>query len=78
MEESGQLILPNEDDAIAMFEATIELLTAGSYEHYEISNFARLVSGRVITRTTGGVATISVLVPVRTLFYVNRPRAGGG
>ncbi len=41
LEESGQLILPNEDDAIAMFEATTELLTAGSYEQYEISNFSR-------------------------------------
>ena len=73
MEESGQLILPNEDDAIAMFEATIELLT-GSYEHYEISNLPawfQVASYQNYWRRGNylgfGAGAHS--------FYVNRPRA---
>ncbi|WP_183354707.1 radical SAM family heme chaperone HemW [Geomonas silvestris] len=39
--ESGNLTLPGEEDAAAMFEATAEVLGKGGYRHYEISNFAR-------------------------------------
>ena len=41
LEESGQLDLPEEDEAAAMFETTGRILTSAGYEHYEISNFAR-------------------------------------
>jgi len=37
----GVLELPDEDEQIVMYELAIEKLTAGGYEHYEVSNFAR-------------------------------------
>lgn len=37
----GELHLPDEELAAAMFEQTIEALCRAGYEHYEISNFAR-------------------------------------
>jgi len=37
----GKLELPDEDDELAMYERSIEILTAAGYEHYEVSNFAR-------------------------------------
>jgi oxygen-independent coproporphyrinogen-3 oxidase len=37
----GRLELPDEDAELAMYERSIELLTAAGYEHYEVSNFAR-------------------------------------
>jgi len=33
--------LPNEDQELAMYEYTIDALTANGYRHYEISNFAK-------------------------------------
>jgi oxygen-independent coproporphyrinogen-3 oxidase len=33
--------LPTEDEELAMYEYTIETLTANGYKHYEISNFAK-------------------------------------
>ena len=38
---SGEIIQPQDDDAIAQFEILIELLEEAGYEHYEISNFAK-------------------------------------
>ena len=40
MEAEGELLLPDEDAAAAMFEATGEILIESGYEQYEISNFA--------------------------------------
>jgi oxygen-independent coproporphyrinogen-3 oxidase len=40
MEKSGMLLLPDEEEAAAMFEKTSELLCGSGYEHYEISNYA--------------------------------------
>jgi oxygen-independent coproporphyrinogen-3 oxidase len=37
----GELTPANEDTAAAMYERTIDVLTAAGYEHYEVSNFAR-------------------------------------
>ncbi|WP_129124573.1 radical SAM family heme chaperone HemW [Geomonas oryzae] len=39
--DEGALVLPDEDEAAAMFETTSEMLQNGGYLHYEISNFAR-------------------------------------
>jgi oxygen-independent coproporphyrinogen-3 oxidase len=39
--ERGDLQLPDEDLAAAMFELTTEALESAGFEHYEISNFAR-------------------------------------
>ena len=39
--EKGELNLPDEEQAVAMFEQTAESLCRAGYEHYEISNFAR-------------------------------------
>ncbi|MBT1073893.1 radical SAM family heme chaperone HemW [Geobacter grbiciae] len=39
-EDQGELTLPDEDDAAAMFEETSEILAAAGYEQYEIANFA--------------------------------------
>jgi oxygen-independent coproporphyrinogen III oxidase len=39
--ESGELPLPEEEEAARMFELTDELLSQAGYLHYEISNFAR-------------------------------------
>lgn len=36
----GELNLPDEEEAAAMFELTAEFLCRAGYEHYEISNFA--------------------------------------
>jgi oxygen-independent coproporphyrinogen-3 oxidase len=38
--DRGELDLPDEDTAAAMFEITSEFLRKSGYEHYEISNFA--------------------------------------
>ena len=38
---AGELPLPGEEEAAQMFEVTAELLDAGGYRQYEISNFAR-------------------------------------
>jgi oxygen-independent coproporphyrinogen III oxidase len=40
MERSGELLLPEEEEAAEMFEKTSELLGTAGFEHYEISNFA--------------------------------------
>lgn len=37
----GNITLPDENLEIAMYERTIERLTANGFDHYEISNFAR-------------------------------------
>jgi oxygen-independent coproporphyrinogen-3 oxidase len=37
----GQLVQPDEDDQVAMFDSASEVATAAGYEHYEISNFAK-------------------------------------
>ncbi|MBW2447656.1 MAG: radical SAM family heme chaperone HemW [Deltaproteobacteria bacterium] len=37
----GQLALPDEDLALAMFDAIEAALTAAGFEHYEIANYAR-------------------------------------
>jgi len=39
--KQGDLNLPDEEQAVAMFEQTTEALCRAGYEHYEISNFAR-------------------------------------
>ena len=36
----GQLVLPDEEGQVAMFERADQLLTAAGYVHYEISNYA--------------------------------------
>lgn len=40
LEEKGVLMLPDEEEAAAMFEETAEILAAAGYEQYEIANFA--------------------------------------
>ncbi|GFO65927.1 radical SAM family heme chaperone HemW [Geomonas paludis] len=37
--QHGELVLPGEEEAARMFEATAEMLTGAGYLHYEISNF---------------------------------------
>jgi len=37
----GTFRMPDEDLQLAMYQLSIELLTAAGYQHYEISNFAR-------------------------------------
>ena len=44
MEEAGDLLLPDDEEAAEMFEITSSFLRNAGYEHYEISNFA--LSGR--------------------------------
>ncbi len=39
--DEGTLVLPGEEEAARMFEATSEMLQNGGYLHYEISNFSR-------------------------------------
>ncbi|KAF0220901.1 MAG: oxygen-independent coproporphyrinogen III [Geobacteraceae bacterium] len=41
LERSGELMLPDEDAALLMFQQTTEFLESAGFEHYEISNFAR-------------------------------------
>lgn len=41
MHRTGALPLPSDDDAAAMFAATIAVLADAGYEHYEVSNYAR-------------------------------------
>jgi oxygen-independent coproporphyrinogen-3 oxidase len=41
MVEQGEVRLPDEETAAAMFELTADALEQAGYEHYEISNFAR-------------------------------------
>jgi oxygen-independent coproporphyrinogen-3 oxidase len=38
---SGEIIQPQDDDAIQQFEILIELMEDAGYEHYEISNFSK-------------------------------------
>jgi len=40
-EAAGSLALPEEDDAVRMFELSSEILCSRGYEQYEIANFAR-------------------------------------
>ncbi len=40
MAAKGELPLPEEEQAVAMFELTAEFFRSAGYEHYEISNFA--------------------------------------
>jgi putative oxygen-independent coproporphyrinogen III oxidase len=41
LEESGKLVLPDEEEGVAMFLETRHVLREAGYEHYEISSFAR-------------------------------------
>jgi oxygen-independent coproporphyrinogen-3 oxidase len=41
LHRGGKLDLPDEDSELAMYEVAIARLTAGGFEHYEVSNFAR-------------------------------------
>ena len=41
LQKTKKLDLPNEEEHAAMYEAAIHMLTGASYEHYEISNFAK-------------------------------------
>jgi oxygen-independent coproporphyrinogen-3 oxidase len=39
-QQRGQLVLPDEEEQVAMFEGTDQRLTTAGYVHYEISNYA--------------------------------------
>ncbi len=41
MEKDGTLLLPDEEESVAMFESAARILRQSGYEHYEISNYAR-------------------------------------
>jgi oxygen-independent coproporphyrinogen-3 oxidase len=41
LEEKGELLLPDEEEAACMYELSAEVLAAHGYEQYEIANFAR-------------------------------------
>ncbi len=41
LRNAGKIVPVDEDLEVAMFEATVETLTAAGYEHYEVSNFAK-------------------------------------
>lgn len=41
LHDAGELALPGEEEAAAMFEATASVLCAAGYSHYEISNYAK-------------------------------------
>ena len=41
MLDEGKIMLPGDDDKIAMYELTADLLTGKGYLHYEISNYSR-------------------------------------
>lgn len=40
--QPGETPLPNDDDTAQMYRLTQETLTAAGYEHYEVSNYAKL------------------------------------
>ncbi|MGF1587943.1 MAG: radical SAM family heme chaperone HemW [Pleurocapsa sp.] len=40
--QPGKTPLPNDDDAAQMYRLTQKILTAAGYEHYEVSNYARV------------------------------------
>jgi len=40
-QQSGELLLPDDDTQVSMYDMAIKMLTAAGYDHYEISNFAR-------------------------------------
>lgn len=46
--KSGRLRAPDEDLAADMYEMLLDTLTAAGYEHYEISNFARVREGQAL------------------------------
>jgi len=42
LHRNGNLSLPTEEEEVWMYEKAIQMLTQAGFEHYEISNFARL------------------------------------
>lgn len=69
--QSGDLVMPNEDDVAQMYELAEEMLASAGYEHYEISNWAKVASG------FSGVSSI-YRCQHNLVYWLNEPYVGLG
>lgn len=58
MLESGEIDEADEELSLAMYDTLVNMMTEAGYEHYEISNFARLDEGNGISRHSCNVSPL--------------------